>query len=47
MAVEERAALCVADEMIRISVGTETIEDIKRDIQQSFDSSPAVQKELK
>ncbi|CAI6038757.1 hypothetical protein V2G26_010833 [Clonostachys chloroleuca] len=44
MAVEERAALCVADEMIRISVGTETIEDIKNDMQQSFDSSPAVQK---
>lgn len=44
MAPEEKIALGVAEEMIRLSVGIESLDDIKRDIQQSLDASPSVPK---
>ncbi|KAH7116328.1 Cys/Met metabolism PLP-dependent enzyme-domain-containing protein [Dactylonectria macrodidyma] len=42
MLPEEKIALGVAEEMIRLSVGIESLDDIKRDIQQSLDASPSV-----
>lgn len=43
MAPKEKEEIGVTSDMIRLSVGIEDLEDIKRDLQQSFDASTGVQ----
>lgn len=44
MLAHEKIDLGVAPEMVRFSVGIEHIDDIKYDIEQSMQTSPAVPK---